>query len=93
MIVIVKSAPDTADGMRGVTLAKDGNADLVLLQNGVLFAQKKRLGDFPGTVYVLDDDKRLRGMKDSEIDDRVKAIDYDRLTDLMMESDKVVGMF
>jgi sulfur transfer complex TusBCD TusB component (DsrH family) len=44
-------------------------------------------------VYVLDDDKRLRGMKDSEIDDRVKIIDYDRLTDLMMESDKVVGMF
>jgi sulfur relay protein TusB/DsrH len=79
--------------MRGVTLAKDGNADLVLLQNGVLFAQKKRLSDFPGTVYVLDDDKRLRGMKDSEIDDQVKTIDYDRLTDLMMESDKVVGMF
>ncbi len=93
MIVIVKSGLDTADGMRGVALAKDGNADLVLLQNGVLFAQKKRLNDFPGTVYVLDDDKRLRGMKDSEIDERVKAIDYDRLTDLMMESDKVVGMF
>jgi len=79
--------------MRGVTLARDGNADLVLLQNGVIFAQKKRLGDFPGTVYVLDDDKRLRGMKASEIDDWVQAIDYDRLTDLMMESDKVVGMF
>ncbi|MCK9418982.1 MAG: hypothetical protein M0R70_06365 [Nitrospirae bacterium] len=76
-----------------MTLARDGNADLVLLQNGVIFAQKKRLGDFPGTVYVLDDDKRLRGMKASEIDDWVQAIDYDRLTDLMMESDKVVGMF
>lgn len=93
MIVIVKSAPDTADGMRGVIHAKDGKADLALLQNGVLFAHKKRLSDFSGAVYVLDDDKRLRGMKDSEIDDRVKVIDYDRLTDFMMESDKVVGMF
>jgi sulfur relay protein TusB/DsrH len=93
MIVIVKSAPDTADGMRGVTLARDGNADLFLLQNGVIFAQKERLSDFTGAVYVLDGDRRLRGMKDSEIDDRVKTIDYDRLTDLMIDSDKVVGMF
>jgi sulfur relay protein TusB/DsrH len=93
MLVLVKSAPDTPDGVRGVTLAKEGGADLVLLQNGVYFAQKERLGALPGTVYVLDDDKRLRGIKDSEIDARVKAIDYDRLTDLMTGSDKVVGMF
>jgi sulfur relay protein TusB/DsrH len=93
MLVLVKSAPDTQDGVRGVTLARDAAADLVLLQNGVYFAQKERLGAFPGTVYVLDDDKRLRGIKDSEIDARVKAIDYDRLTDLMMGSDKVVGLF
>jgi sulfur relay protein TusB/DsrH len=93
MIVMVKSAPDTADGMRGVALAKDGKADLVLLQNGVIFAQKNRIDDFPGKVYVMDDDRRLRGMNDSEIDERVKAIDYDQLTDLIMGSDKVVGMF
>ena len=93
MIVMVKSAPDTADGMRGVTLAKDENADLVLLQNGVYFAQQERLGSFSGAVYVLDDDKRLRGMKDSEIDDRVKTIDYDGLTDIIAGGKKVVGMF
>ena len=93
MIVIIKSAPDTADGMRGVTLAKEGGGDLVLLQNGVYFAQKERLGAFSGAVYVLDDDKRLRGVKDSEMDNRAKTIDYDKLTDLMTESDKVVGMF
>ena len=93
MIVMIKSAPDTTDGARGVTLAKDGGADLVLLQNGVYFAQQGRIDAFPGTVYVLDDDKRLRGLKDSECDARVKAIDYDRLTDLITESDKVVGMF
>ena len=93
MIVLIKSAPDTPDGARGVMLAKDGNADLVLLQNGVYFAQKERLGAFPGAVYVLDDDKRLRGMKDTEIDDRVKTIDYDRLTDIITGGKKVVGMF
>lgn len=93
MLVVIKSAPDTADASIGLTLAKEAGADLVLLQNGVYFAQKERLGTFRGTVYVLNDDKRLRGIKDSEIDDRMEAIDYDRLTDLMTESDKVVGMF
>ena len=91
--MIVKSAPDTTDGVRGVALARDAAADLVLLQNGVYFAQKERLGAFPGTVYALDDDKRLRGLKDSEMDQAVKSISYDALVDLMAEDNKVVGMF
>ncbi|OGW54916.1 MAG: hypothetical protein A2Z46_04785 [Nitrospirae bacterium RBG_19FT_COMBO_55_12] len=93
MIVIVKSAPDTPDGVRGVTLARDSAADLVLLQNGVYFAQKELLGAFSGTVYALDDDKRLRGLKDSEMGQTVKSISYDALVDLMAEDNKVVGMF
>ncbi len=93
MIVLIKSAPDTADAMRGVALARDSAADLVLLQNGVLFAQKGRLAGFPGAIHVLDDDKKLRGLRDDELDGRAKTIDYDSLTDLMVESDKVVGMF
>ena len=93
MIVMIKSAPDTTDGAAGVTVAKDSAADLVLLQNGVYFARKEKLGDFSGAVYVLDDDKRLRGLKDSELDARVKTIDYDKLTDLITGGKKVVGMF
>ena len=93
MLVIIKSAPDTTDGARGLTLAKEGGADLILLQNGVYFAQKERLGSFPGAVYVLDDDKRLRGLMDSEIDARAKAIDYDKLADIITGGDKVVGLF
>jgi sulfur relay protein TusB/DsrH len=93
MLVLIKSAPDTTDGMRGVALARDGGADMVLLQNGVLFAQKERLADFPGSIYIMHDDKRLRGLREDELDARVKTIDYDRLTDLMTESDQVVGMF
>ena len=65
MIVMIKSAPDTTDGGLGLNLARQSGADLVLMQNGVYFAQKERLGDFTGAVYVLDDDKRLRGLKDS----------------------------
>jgi sulfur relay protein TusB/DsrH len=93
MLVIIKSAPDTTDGARGLTLAKEGGAELILLQNGVYFAQKDRLGSFPSSVYVLDDDKRLRGLKDSELDARAKIIDYDKLMDIITGGDKVVGMF
>jgi sulfur relay protein TusB/DsrH len=93
MVVIIKSAPDTNDGALGLTLAKDGRADVILLQNGVFFAQKDRLGSFPGAVYVLDDDKKLRGLRDSELDERVKVIDYDNLTDIITSGDKVTGMF
>jgi sulfur relay protein TusB/DsrH len=93
MLVIIKNAPDTNDGALGLTLAKEGRADLILLQNGVFFAQKERLGTFPGTVYVLDDDKRLRGLNDSECNERVKTIGYDSLTDLITGDEKVVGMF
>ncbi len=93
MLVLVKSAPDTTDGARGLTLAKEGGADIVLLQNGVYFAQKEKLGAFSGAVYVLGDDKRLRGLKDSEMDSRAKTIDYDKLTELITGGEKVVGMF
>lgn len=93
MVVIIKSAPDTNDGVLGLTLADEGRADLILLQNGVLFAQKDRLGAFPGAVYVLDDDKRLRGLGDSEMDARATIIDYDTLTDIITGEKKVVGMF
>jgi sulfur relay protein TusB/DsrH len=93
MLVMIKSAPDTTDGALGLTIAKESGADLVLLQNGVYFAQKERLGTFSGAVYVLDDDKKLRGLKDSEMDDRAKTINYDKMTDLITGGEKVTGMF
>jgi sulfur relay protein TusB/DsrH len=93
MIVMIKSAPDTTDGAIGLALAKQGGADLILMQNGVYFAQKERLGVFPGSIYVLNDDKRLRGLKDSEMDTRAKDIGYDKLTDIITGGEKVVGMF
>jgi sulfur relay protein TusB/DsrH len=93
MLVIVKSAPDTVDGKRGVKLAKDMAADVALLQNGVYFAQVERLEGFCGTVYALDDDLRLRGLKNDEVERDIKRLNYGSLVDLMADADKVVGMF
>jgi sulfur relay protein TusB/DsrH len=95
MLVIVRSAPDTADGKRGVKLARDMDADVVLLQNGVYFMQAAHLDDlgFCRTAYVLSDDRKLRGLGPIGADRRAKEITYDGLVDLMADSDNVVGMF
>ncbi|HXX58597.1 MAG TPA: DsrH/TusB family sulfur metabolism protein [Thermodesulfovibrionales bacterium] len=93
MLVIVKSAPDTTDGRRGIKLARDMAADVVLLQNGVYFAEEERLQGFCGAAYVLDDDTRLRGLKDGEIKKDVRKLTYADLVDMMAKEDNVVGMF
>ncbi|BCB95826.1 hypothetical protein JZK55_07480 [Dissulfurispira thermophila] len=93
MLVIIKSSPDTAEGKRGVKLARDMAGDICLIQNAVYFAQKGRIEDFCGTAYVLDEDARLRGLKSEDIDKGIKEISYNGLVDLMVKEDKVVGMF
>ncbi len=93
MLVIVRSAPDTSEGRRGVRIARSMNADIVLVQNGVYFAQEDRLEGFHKTAYVLEDDIRLRGIRDYSANQRIKSINYDGLVDLMTERDKVIGMF
>ncbi len=92
MLVMIKSGPDTAEGMGGLELARESGADLVLLQNGVYFARAGALGARAGAVYVLEDDRRLRGLKDADLDARVRTIGYDALTDLITGADAVVGM-
>ncbi len=95
MLVIVRSAPDTVDGQRGVKLARSMSASLVLTQNGVYFMQGHALEDlgFVGSVYVLEDDKRLRGIKADGTNKKIQDIGYDGFVDLMTDADKVVGMF
>ncbi len=95
MLVIVRSAPGTVEGNRGIKLARDMSASLVLLQNGVYFIQGRALDDlaFIGTVYVLEDDQKLRGLVTTGEKTNMRNVDYDGLVDLMAESDKVVGMF
>lgn len=93
MLVIVKSAPDTSDGKRGIQLARDMGANIAFLQNGVYSACKDRLGSFTDSVYVLSEDARLRGIKNGELEHNVKMLSYDDLVDLMTKEDNVVGMF
>ncbi len=95
MIAIIKSSPDTPEGKRGVKFGRNLSADIVLLQNGVYFLQEQRLEDlgFCRTAYVLEDDRKLRGLKTDDATKNIKDITYDSLIDLMTESDKVIGMF
>ena len=51
------------------------------------------MGTVSGAVYVLDDDKRLRGLRDAEMDARIKIIGYDTLTDIITSGVRVTGMF
>jgi sulfur relay protein TusB/DsrH len=95
MLVIVKSAPDTPEGMRGVKLAYDMSADIVLLQNGVYFSrgQNLRNAGFTGKAYVIEDDRLLRGLNAVNDIKAIQGINYDELVDVMAEHDNVIGMF
>jgi sulfur relay protein TusB/DsrH len=93
VLAMIKSGPDTAEGAIGLALARENKADLVLLQDGVYFARSGALGELAGTVYVLEEDQRLRGLKAAELDARARPIGYDALTDLITRGDRVVGMF
>jgi sulfur relay protein TusB/DsrH len=92
MLVIVKNSIDTPEGKREVRLARDMAADLVLIQNGVYFVRNAEPNDFGGKVYVLYEDLLLRGFSDGEIGKDMEKIDYTILVDLLVGSDKVVGM-
>jgi len=92
MLVIVKSAPDTPEGRRGIKLAIDMTAKVVLIQNAVYFAQKDRLEGSP-VIFALEDDLRLRGLNDVDLKGDIKKLSYDGLIDLMVEDDKIIGIF
>jgi sulfur relay protein TusB/DsrH len=92
MLVIIKSGPDTTEGKRGVKTAGDMAADIALLQNAVYFAQKDRMGGFCGTIHVLAEDCRLRGLGETDIEGGIKQIGYDELVDLMVKDEKVIGV-
>lgn len=93
MLVIIKSAPETTNGKRGVKVARDMAADICFIENAVYFAVKDRLEGFCGTVFLLDQDRRLRGIGDGSIEKDIKIIDYDTLIELMIKEDNVIGAF
>lgn len=93
MIVLIKSGPGTTEGRRGIKLARDMAADIVLLQDGVYFVLNDLLGGFCGTAYSIKEDMDLRGLIGADIPKDLKGIGWDELTDMMAGEDKVVGVF
>jgi sulfur relay protein TusB/DsrH len=91
MLVVIKSAPHTDEAKRGIKLAKDLAADVLLLQNAVYMAEKERLEGFCGSAYALEADLRLRGV--SDVEKEIRTVGYDEAVDLMAGEDKVVGFF
>lgn len=93
MLVMIKSAPDTPEAKRGVSLAADLGADLVLIQNAVYLARPAQGNGFRGTVHVLEEDLRMRGLGPDADIGAAKRIDYDMLVDLIAQADQVHGAF
>jgi sulfur relay protein TusB/DsrH len=93
MLVVLKSAPGTLEGKRGVRLARDLAADLVFVQDAVFYAQRDRLEGFCGMAYVLDEDRRMRGLPEGELEKAVKTVSYEGLVKLMEAEENVIGIF
>ncbi|MDA8388429.1 MAG: DsrH/TusB family sulfur metabolism protein [Nitrospiraceae bacterium] len=92
MLIIIKSAPDTPEGKRGISLAGRMGADVVLLQDAVRFAAKEKKLQTGGRVYMLEEDAaRLLGA--GETAPEVLRISYGGFVDLLASQDKVQGMF
>lgn len=91
MLVIIKSAPHTDEAQRGLSIARETSADIVLLQDGVYITRQGGLDGFKGTAYALEDDVMLRGKGSG--DGGAKRIGYGELVDLMAGEEKVVGLF
>ena len=93
MIVMIKSAPDTPEAKRGITLAEDLAADLILIQNAVNLVRQVHVGSILDAVYALDEDLRMRGVGPDADIGAIRRIDYDTLVDLITKADKVHGAF
>jgi sulfur relay protein TusB/DsrH len=93
VLFIVKSAPDTPEGKRGIAMARDAAANVVIIQNAVYFALTDRLEGLPGIVYALEDDLRLRGLNNNDLKGDIRKLNYDDFIDLMVENDRVIGIF
>jgi sulfur relay protein TusB/DsrH len=87
MLFLISSAQDTKEFRTAYNLAKEMKSNICLLQNAVYAA--RNIND--GSVYILNDDLMLRGIKQNEISGR--PVDYGQLIDLITESDRVVGLF
>ena len=100
MLIVIKSSPDTPEGKRGVSLARQTGADVVLVQDAVRFAAKEPFEGLQtgGKVYLLEEDaSRLAGSTETASEAIIASgairINYDAFVDLLASENKVQGMF
>jgi len=88
-----KLKTDTLDRLKAEKLG------LILVANGVYHATIKEGGkpsqllDKTSNLYVLSEDLQTRGLKDSDVDSRVKVVNYGDVVDLIFnEFEKTVWL-
>lgn len=93
MFVIIKSPPDSEGARKGLKLAKDRAADVLLISDGVNLARKGMLEGYCGTAFVLDSDLAQRGITGKDLEKGVKSVSPAEFVDLVVRSEEVVGPF
>jgi len=88
-----KLASDTLDRL------KADNLGVIFVSNGVYHAALKENGkpssllDKTSNLYALSEDIQTRGLKDSDVDKRVKVVNYSDLVDIIFnEYDKLAWL-
>lgn len=78
---------------------KADNLGLIFVQNGIYHATEKENGrsspllDKTPNVYVLSEDVQIRGFKESDVDKRVKVVNYSDVVDVIFnEYDKLAWL-
>jgi sulfur relay protein TusB/DsrH len=94
--VFVSDYKLTSDTLDRVKAAKLG---IILVENGVYHATTKEDGkassllDKTQNLYALSDDIQIRGLKETDVDKRVKVVSYGDIVDLIFnEYDKTAWL-
>jgi sulfur relay protein TusB/DsrH len=80
-----KLASDTLDRVKAAKLG------IILVENGVYHATTKEDGkassllDKTPNLYALSDDIQIRGLKETDVDKRVKVVSYGDIVDLIFD--------
>ncbi len=104
VLCLISSPPQSAQGTRGLTLAREWakkkhDVQICLLQDGIYtgidgsaILDDETLPD--AKWYVLADDLQLRGFSSQDLRQGFRTLDYPTLMKMMMEeTDQVLGAF
>lgn len=94
--VFVSDFNQTTDTLDRIKADKLG---IILVQNGIYHATSKADGkassllDKTSNLYALSEDIQIRGLKDSDVDSRVKVVNYGDVVDLIFnEYEKIAWL-